>query len=183
LQKYFVGNRQFTYQQEKIPKKEIFRFKEASSDDWNVEVIYSGCVSNDSKNENQIAVDNITTDVLFALSNPSSDNKNVTDEGIFLISTRKVGSDFIINSMIQNGFRSLNNVFGFRNLFTNGMMLILFDLLSLKHFSESSFMNLTTIKHLSRLNSASFKEILPKKTTLFPVLHFFEISMTCSSHL
>lgn len=117
LQKYFVGNRQFTYQQEKIPKKEIFRFKEASSDDWNVEVIYSGCVSNDSKNENQIAVDNITTDVLFALSNPSSDNKNVTDEGIFLISTRKVGSDFIINSMIQNGFRSLNNVFGFRNLF------------------------------------------------------------------
>ena len=117
LKKYIVGKKKYTYQSEKIPNKEIFRFKEQQGGDWNLEVVYSGCVTNTKNNEVTNLIDNAMTDVIFAIQNPDSDSKFVEDAGFVLISTKKIGSEYFINSEPSPNGSRLNNVFSWVALF------------------------------------------------------------------
>jgi Bacterial Ig domain len=117
LKKYFVGRNSYSYESSKIPQKEIFKFKEQSGIDWNLEVVYSGCVSNDKKNEVTKIIDEAMTDVEFALNNPQSDSKFVDDNGFVLVSTRKIGSEYFINTESSPNGNRLNNVFAWVQLF------------------------------------------------------------------
>lgn len=118
LKKYFAGKRIYTYASEKIPEKEVFKFKEQQGQDWNLEVIYSGCVSGKEKKENIVTIDKAMTDIVFAMNNPDSESNIVEDAGFVLVSTRQVGNEYFINSEsgIEGG-RRLNNVFAWRQLF------------------------------------------------------------------
>ena len=116
LKKYFEGKRIYSYQSEKIPQKEIFKFKEQQGSEWNMEIVYSGCVTNTKKNEVTNLIDEAMTDITFALQNPDKDSKFVEDTGFCLISSKKIGSDYYINSENINGSYRLNNVFSWSAL-------------------------------------------------------------------
>lgn len=111
LKKYFIGKRIYTYESSQIPQKEIFKFKEQQGAEWNMEIVYSGCVTNTKKNEVTNLIDDAMTDITFALQNPDSDSKYVEDVGFCLVSSKKIGSDYYINSENINGSTRLNNVF------------------------------------------------------------------------
>lgn len=116
LKKYFEGKRIYSYQSEKIPQKERFKFKEQQGADWNMEIVYSGCVTNAKKNEVENIIDEAMTDVVFAIQNPSSDSKFVEDNGFVLVSTKKIGNEYFINSEPSTNGTRLNNVFAWVQL-------------------------------------------------------------------
>lgn len=116
LKKYFEGKRIYTYQSEKIPQKERFKFKEQQGADWNMEIVYSGCVTNTKKNEVENIIDEAMTDIVFAMQNPSSDSKFVEDTGFVLVSTKKIGNEYFINSEPSTNGTRLNNVFAWVQL-------------------------------------------------------------------
>ena len=116
LKKYFEGKRIYSYQSEKIPQKERFKFKEQQGADWNMEIVYSGCVTNTKKNEVENIIDEAMTDVVFAMQNPSSDSKFVEDTGFVLVSTKKIGNEYFINSEPSTNETRLNNVFAWVQL-------------------------------------------------------------------
>lgn len=116
LKKYFVGKRIYSYENNKIPEKEIFKFKEQQGGDWNAEIIYSGCVLNKKKNEITYLIDDAMTDIVFAIENPSPDSKFVEDAGFCIVSTKKIGSDYFINSEPSQVGSRLNNVFAWVQL-------------------------------------------------------------------
>lgn len=111
LKKYFVGKRIYSYESSQIPQKETWKFKEQQGAEWNMEIVYSGCVTNAKKNEVSNLIDEAMTDITFALQNPDKDSKFVEDTGFCLVSTKKIGSDYYINSENINGSSRLNNVF------------------------------------------------------------------------
>lgn len=117
LKKWFVGHHVYSYESSKIPQKEAFKFKEQQGTDWNLEVIYSGCVSTDKKNEVTNIIDEAMTDIVFAMNNPESDNKFVDDNGFVLVSTRKINNEYFINSEASTNGSRLNNVFAWVQLF------------------------------------------------------------------
>lgn len=117
LKKYIVGKRKYTYETSKIPNKESFKFKEQEGADWNLEVLYSGCVTNVKNSEVTTLIDDATTDIVFAIQNPDSDSKFVEDAGFVLISTKKIGSEYYINSEPSSNGTRLNNVFAWVQLF------------------------------------------------------------------
>ena len=116
LKKYFEGKRIYSYQSEKIPQKERFKFKEQQGADWNMEIVYSGCVTNTKKNEVENIIDEAMTDIVFAMQNPSSDSKFVEDTGFVLVSTKKIGNEYFINSESSTNGTRLNNVFAWVQL-------------------------------------------------------------------
>ena len=116
LKKYFVGKRIYSYENNKIPEKEIFKFKEQEGGDWNMEIIYSGCVLNKKKNEITYLIDDATTDIVFAIQNPSPDSKLVEDAGFCIVSTKKIGNEYFINSEPSPVGSRLNNVFAWVQL-------------------------------------------------------------------
>ena len=116
LKKYFEGKRIYSYQSEKIPQKERFKFKEQQGADWNMEIVYSGCVTNTKKNEVENIIDEAMTDIVFAMQNPSSDSKFVEDTGFVLVSTKKIGNEYFINSEPSTNGTRLNNVFAWVQL-------------------------------------------------------------------
>ena len=116
LKKYFEGKRIYSYQSEKIPQKERFKFKEQQGADWEMEIVYSGCVTNTKKNEVENIIDEAMTDVVFAMQNPSSDSKFVEDNGFVLVSTKKIGNEYFINSEPSTNGTRLNNVFAWVQL-------------------------------------------------------------------
>ena len=111
LKKYFVGKRIYSYESSQIPQKETWKFKEQQGSDWNMEITYSGCVTNAKKNEVSNVIDEAMTDITFALQNPDKDSKLVEDTGFCLVSTKKIGSEYYINSESLSGRQRLNNVF------------------------------------------------------------------------
>ena len=111
LKKYFVGKRIYSYESSQIPQKETWKFKEQQGSDWNMEITYSGCVTNAKKNEVSNVIDEAMTDITFALQNPDKDSKFVEDTGFCLVSTKKIGSEYYINSESLSGGQRLNNVF------------------------------------------------------------------------
>ena len=111
LKKYFVGKRIYSYESSQIPQKETWKFKEQQGSDWNLEITYLGCVTNAKKNEVSNVIDEAMTDITFALQNPDKDSKLVEDTGFCLVSTKKIGSEYYINSESLSGGQRLNNVF------------------------------------------------------------------------
>lgn len=114
LNQFFLN--QYSYQNDKIPKKEIFKFKEQRSSEWIGEIEYLECFAKGKKNEETILVDEMTTDVQFVLDNPDSDSKNVEDSGFVLMSTTKVGSEYYINQESTTLGSAFNNVFSWEIL-------------------------------------------------------------------
>ena len=89
----------------------MWKFKEQQGLDWNMEITYLGCVTNAKKNEVSNVIDEAMTDITFALQNPDKDSKLVEDTGFCLVSTKKIGSDYYINSESLTDGQRLNNVF------------------------------------------------------------------------
>ena len=117
LKKFFAGKKVYSYESSKIPQKEIFKFKEQQGADWNLEIIYSGCLSKDKKNEVTNIIDKAMTDIVFAMNNPEPDNKFVEDVGFVLVSTRKINNEYFINSEPSASGSRLNNSFAWVQLF------------------------------------------------------------------
>lgn len=119
LKAFFVGKKAYSYESSKIPQIENFKFKESSGNpDWTVKVEYKGCIGKGKKNIVNNIIDNVMTDVLFAIANPSSDSSIVSDDGMVFVSTRVVDGEYYINSEDSlTGGRRLNNVFAFAQLF------------------------------------------------------------------
>lgn len=116
LKKYFVGKRVYSYENSKIPQKEVFKFKEQQGTDWQMEIIYQGCVSDNKKNEVTNIIDDAMTDIVFAMNNPEPDNKFVEDNGFVLVSTRKINDEYYINSESSPNGSRLNNTFAWVQL-------------------------------------------------------------------
>lgn len=99
--KYVTGLRRYSYESEKIPSREEFKFMEASAGDFaGVPILYTGaCVAVESKkNIVTHAVGNVTTDVQLCLNNPDSDSSVVDDKGLVFVAAQVVGSELHIIS-------------------------------------------------------------------------------------
>lgn len=114
LNQFFLN--QYLYQNDKIPKREIFKFKEQRSSDWVGEIEYLDCVAKGKKNEETILVDEMTTDVQFVLDNPDAESNRVEDAGFVLMSTTKSGGVYYINSEPTENGLTINNVFSWEIL-------------------------------------------------------------------
>lgn len=97
---YVKGKRKYTYKNESIPKREHWSWKEQrqGGDFPGVDIVYNdGCVTKGSKDVTKnYAVEDVMTDVEYAISNAASDNKNVSDEGFVFIATEFDGTDYVI---------------------------------------------------------------------------------------
>lgn len=112
-QKYMIGKRKYTYENQEIPAREEFKFMEAGFGDFQgVPIVYSGgCVSQSSRdNVKTFTADKITTDMELVLSNPESDSKVVSDEGFVLVAADFDGTNyFVISESSILGGSTLNN--------------------------------------------------------------------------
>lgn len=111
---FMVGKRKYSYENNTIPAREEFKFMEAEpgGDFAGVPIIYSGgCVSKGSRQQVEThAVENITTDLEFVMSNPESDSPLVEDDGFVMIAARWNGTEFeTITEASIIGRASLNN--------------------------------------------------------------------------
>lgn len=95
---YTSGMRKYSYDIDSIPTRENWMFKEQISGG-----LYSGtidysisCVSSGKNTETNYLVDELMTDVQYALNNPSSDNKFVEDTGFVMVATRVVAGVYYI---------------------------------------------------------------------------------------
>lgn len=97
--KYVKGMRKYSYDLDKIPKQEIWRYKEQwSSGDDGVIDYSNACTGNNKDNTTNYTLDEIMTDVSYALNNSESDSNKVDDLGFVMIATRHVGGQYYIIS-------------------------------------------------------------------------------------
>jgi hypothetical protein len=102
LSNYTKKSRKYSYTADALPSKETYQFMEASNADFvGVPIIYnSDCVTKEAKKQIvEHVVDNVTTDVEYVISNPSSESKKIDDSGIVIMSCRRTDTSWIINSM------------------------------------------------------------------------------------
>lgn len=80
------GNRAYNYDEDGVPLKETFAFMDISSGDFaSNDIIYSGsCAGNGTTQSIDYVISNITTDVQYCLTNPSSSSV-VNEDGFVLI--------------------------------------------------------------------------------------------------
>jgi hypothetical protein len=115
-----IGKRKYTYSTEKIPKHEIWKFKEFRyySDFEGTPITYSGCVTADGTDQDvTYAIDDVTTDVQLCLENPDSKSSIVSDEGFVFIAAASDGTNYYIiteNAILGPG--RLNNSLGVSQL-------------------------------------------------------------------
>lgn len=109
LNQFFLN--QYLYQNDKIPKREIFKFKEQRLSQWIGEIEYTECVAKGKNTEETILVDEMTTDLQFVLDNPEADSKNVEDSGFVLMSTTKSGGEYYVNTVSTTMGSALNSAF------------------------------------------------------------------------
>lgn len=91
-------NRRYTYKNDSIPSKEVWRWGgDQSSGDFNgLPITYnSGCIVN-KRQEKTYTIEDVYTDVQLAIENPDSDNKTVDDEGVFFIAAGFDGTDYYV---------------------------------------------------------------------------------------
>lgn len=98
--KWVKGKRKYTYKNESIPKREHWTWKEQTyyGDFPGVDIVYNdGCVTQGNKDSTtNYAIEDVMTDVEYAISNSAADNKNVSDEGFVFIATDRDGDVFSI---------------------------------------------------------------------------------------
>lgn len=120
--KFSHDKRKYTYDTQKIPKKDTYTFMEARYKDFTgLPIEYdTPCAGNDGKTtEIKHPVDKITTDIEWCLANSDGNSSAVSDEGFVLVSVfRNVGGDMFINTgaPILDSVSRLNNVFGWAYL-------------------------------------------------------------------
>lgn len=119
--KWVKGKRKYSYKNESIPKREHWTWKEQTyyGDFPGVDIIYDdGCVTTGSKDTTEnYAVEDVMTDVEYAISNSAADNKNVSDDGFVFIATDFDGTTYsiITEAGILEGAK-INNSLGFAQL-------------------------------------------------------------------
>lgn len=82
------GNRKYYYDNDDIPKREVFSFMDDTSygDFKAAPILYTNsCAGNGETIQTDYMVENITTDVLHCINNPADDSKLVSDDGFVLI--------------------------------------------------------------------------------------------------
>lgn len=97
--RYVIQKNQYTYKTEKIPKSEIWKFKEASiySDFAGEPITYTECVTDGGGDADvTYAMDDVTTDLQLILENPSKDSALVSDDGFVFIATVLDGSQYSV---------------------------------------------------------------------------------------
>lgn len=114
------GKAKYSYDNSKIPQREEFTFMESSGADFvGLPIIYnSTCTASGSKdNIEKHAVEIITTDVQYCLSNPESDSNKVSDDGFVLMATYTNGSVYwVISESPILGGSTLNNSLSWAHL-------------------------------------------------------------------
>lgn len=91
-------NRKYTYKNDSIPSKELWRWaSDQSAGDFNgMPITYSsGCIVN-KRQEKTYTIEDVYTDVQLAISNPAADSKVVNDEGIFFIAAGVDGANYYV---------------------------------------------------------------------------------------
>ncbi|WP_313515655.1 Ig-like domain-containing protein [Sphingobacterium sp.] len=103
------ANRKYNYDNDGIPKREVFRFMDDnSSGDFKASpILYTNPIAGKDKEEETYAIKNITTDVMLCLTNSSWDSKIVSDDGFVLVAcTPSFG---IYREQSIKGGNSINN--------------------------------------------------------------------------
>lgn len=118
---YVAGKRKYSYKNEDIPKQEVWRWKEQSGfgDFTGMPITYeNGCVTAGSKNATKnYTMDDVITDVEYALQNPAADSKNVSDDGFVFVAAAFDGTSYYIlteSGIIGGG--QINNTLGISQL-------------------------------------------------------------------
>ena len=95
--KFIKGKRNYTYDIEDIPQKEIWKFKEQSGS-WGAQIDYSNAcaIGSNKNNEKTYLVDELTTDVELCINNPSSDSNVVEDAGFVMIATTHYNGNYYV---------------------------------------------------------------------------------------
>jgi hypothetical protein len=89
--KFNKRTRRYSYQTEKLPRYETFKFMEAGSPDFvGLPIEYPGDCASDKEGENKIetSIDRITTDLEYVMANSDPESQLVSDEGFFLMAAR-----------------------------------------------------------------------------------------------
>jgi hypothetical protein len=97
LRKWIIGKNAYTYEKDKMPKFERYKWSEAQNTDFvGYEISYdSACVNQDPKsNIKNHLPGNVTTDLIFINSDPDEINK----EGFVMIANDLVGSTYVVAS-------------------------------------------------------------------------------------
>lgn len=94
------GKRRYSYTNGTIPKQELWKWKESSAygDFPGLPIIYdNGCVTRGGRETvKTYAIDDVMTDVEYAVSNAAPDSPNVSDEGIVMIAAAMSGDNYYI---------------------------------------------------------------------------------------
>lgn len=117
-----IFTRRYTYTTNKLPKFEKYSWmdQQGNKDFVGLPIEYTGgCVTTtktgiDKKHE----IDDITTDMEFCLINSDPDSKNVTDEGLVLVSAKKEGDIYyvqMVDPILESDYH-LNNLLGWAYL-------------------------------------------------------------------
>lgn len=97
--RYIIQKRAYSYKTEKIPKSEIWKYKEAAiyTDFAGEPIVYNECITDGGGDTDATyAMDDVTTDLQLILENPSKDSALVSDEGFVFIATSQNGSQYSV---------------------------------------------------------------------------------------
>lgn len=110
------GTRKYSYDESKLPKYENFEFMEAGSMDFvGVPIEYiNNCVNNDEENRVTINVDQITTDIMYAIENPEPDG-NVSDDGFVLVACDSLNNIYYEDGILEAN-TTINNTLSWAHL-------------------------------------------------------------------
>lgn len=114
--KYTRGMRKYSYDIDGIPKIESWKFKEqVNGGAYTGDIDYSiSCVSSGKDDEKIYLVDDLMTDVTFAMNNPGSDSNIVEDSGFVMVASKLVSGSYYIIQQQQ-----LNDSLAWVNLIEN----------------------------------------------------------------
>lgn len=114
-----AGTRKYSYDVNNMPRKETFMMaddKYQTGDFKGLPIIYSGaCVGKGEKETKDWIVENIMTDVQFALQNPENDSQAVSDDGFVLIACNADNGMYTVAPVIS-GSNILNNTLSWARL-------------------------------------------------------------------
>jgi hypothetical protein len=119
-ERYIIQKKAYSYKSEKIPRSEIWKYKEASvySDFSGEPITYSECVTDSSGDvDTTYAMDDVTTDLQLVLENPSKDSGLVSDDGFVFIAASLTAGQYSV--LTEDGILStgrLNNTLAISQL-------------------------------------------------------------------
>lgn len=103
--KYVNSLNKYTYDIDTMPRREIWKFKEQIDGGlWGGEIDYeNACAMGESNTDKNYLIEELMTDVPYAIANSAPDNKNVSDLGFVMMATRLInGQYYIISESYMN---------------------------------------------------------------------------------